>query len=327
VAPPRFDMSWPEVIEPNGTVEMLPESGPVGAAVLVHRLCDTCDTTLLMAGGRQFALPESDSVLAPRYSLSPDGGWLAARTERGAVVRDLAGEAVHEIGDTGGGVLVPWAWSPDSRWLLLGEVEPNVGVSHHLLVDLADGTAAAASADGNVLGVLASGHLVAVMVGRQVGDRPVTTLDVEVREASGDVVHAFTVDAGEWLQGEETLVWPANMAPHSAQVAVAPDGQGLLLAVSGRDTPELSILAVDLSGAVVSRMDVPGEAFQGWRVLGQVGGELVVAQARATDTFPNRHFTLYAVAENGLDELTTLVVTLGPVVRVAGTALFGGDSS
>jgi hypothetical protein len=115
--------------------------------------------------------------------------------------------------------------------------------------------------------------------------------------------------------------------PYLSHLFVAPGGQGLRLAVFGSDTPSLSILDLDLDGRVRSRVEVPEEGPMGWRLLGQVDGEPVVAISRTDLSTGTGYFRIFAVDEGSLRELTTLEGEPGIVARVAGTGYYGGASS
>ena len=329
--PPSLGVSWLEAIEEADEGEPLPESGPVGAAAMVYRLCEECATGLLMADGRRFTLPEPDFALLPHYSVSPDGRWLAARDGAGGWIRDLTGSTVYEVDGATGQALVPWAWGVDSRWVIFGDVELAGGgpeALRYLLVDLVDGSVAEvpAAPGREVVGVLGSGHLVALASAVR-SPAPVTSLEVELWDSTGAVVHGFTVEPGEWLQRGETLASAGTFTPYLTHLFVSPDGQGLRLAVFGSDTPSLSILEVDLDGQVRSRVEVPEEGPMGWRLLGQVDGELVVAISRTDLSTGTHYFRVFAVDGGSLRELTTLEGDPGIVARVAGTGYYGGASS
>jgi hypothetical protein len=326
-APPAaLEVNWPGVVEPSPEAEPLPADGPVGLAALIYRACHACDMTLLLADGRQLVLPDDDGPLVPRYSLSPDGRWLASRDESGAVVRDLTGDVVHELDGPARSVLVPWAWSPDSAWALFAVTDAVDGVKDYVLLELPDGTVAEIPAPhpAQFVGVLPTGELVAATM-PQPTDGPVTALDVEVRDRQGGVVDTLTIDAAQWLAAGETLVPMRTFSPSPLLLLISPDGDGLLLAAFGEQEPELVILSVQLDGEITGRLDVPGEGFQGWRLAGLLGGELVVMQSRAAAAPPERVLALHVVSDSEVRELTRL--DPAALVRIAGTAYHGGATS
>ncbi|MFY1688946.1 TolB family protein [Plantactinospora sp. WMMB782] len=122
--PSRLDLPAPEP---------LPATGPVGRGVLVYEGGpDELAPVLLTEDGRQHRLAEPTWSPVPSYTptvlvshtrptLSPDGRWLGERRDGRYVVRDLTGTTRHQLADG----LSPIVWSPESRWLLLGNRDDN----------------------------------------------------------------------------------------------------------------------------------------------------------------------------------------------------------
>jgi hypothetical protein len=270
------------------------------------------------------------SVLA--YSLSPDGRWLMAPGPDGAVVRDLTGDRLYAIEATATDVPAAWAWSPDSRWFLLSENELTDGratLTGYRLMDTVDGSdteVAPPGGDREFVAVLPSGQLLAMDVARdEFGgeDGPaVATVEVEMTDPFGseeDVT--FTIDAREWLNDDETLATTGFTG--GVQLLHAPGGDGYLLTVFGT-AGLVGLLQVNPQGQVTGRQELDGvDDGHIWRIAGQLGGELVVAQSRAMSDAVAFSWTLYAVVDGGLRELTTLAPA--EAVRLPGTATHGGS--
>jgi hypothetical protein len=81
----------------------------------------------------------------------------------------------------------------------------------------------------------------------------------------------------------------------------------------------------DPGGRALSRVDVvEGDGRGTWRLAGQLAGEVILAHSRAMPDVMAFSWTLYAVSERGLREVTVLAPAR--VVRLAGTAVRGGSS-
>lgn len=321
-------LELPESVEPSGA-EQLPAEGEVGPGALVVT-CRTCDTTLVLGDGTQYVLAAGIDASSLHYGLSPDGRWLTVPESGGMAVRDLTGDQLHRVEAPAGQVLVPWVWSPDSRWLLLGELGADATgpPAEYRLLNLADGTdvPVTAPAGREFVAVLPSGQLWAADVARGGSDAPVRTVEVEVVEGGSGLGGSFTVDAGEWLEAGESLSRGAGeiaggvVSQGGVQPMLAADGDGLYLPVFGDAFPPAALLRADRDGNVQQRLEVSVDDPRGiWLIAGQLGGEVVLAQSRAV----SGSVTLYAVSEAGLRELTTVAPAVS--VRIPGAAVHGGS--
>jgi hypothetical protein len=323
----------PELVEPVEDAAELPPDGMVGRGALVYQPCRMCDeAVLVLDGGEQLRLPGTAGAAVLGYSLSPDGRWLTAPDQAGAVVRDLTGEQLHVIEAAAGYVLAAWAWSPDSRWVLFSENEltgDGAALTGYRLVDTMDGSDTGVSVpsdDREFVAVRPSGQLLAMDVARDEwgdGSGPaVTTVDAELTdpfEPEGKV--ALTLDAREWLNGGETLADTGFTG--GVQLIHAPGGEGYLLTVYGAAGPA-AMLQADFDGQVKGRLELTGVDGGGsWRIAGQLGGELVAAQARAMPDELAFSWALYAVVDGSLRDVTTLAPAA--IVRLPGTAAHGGS--
>lgn len=326
-APPAVEL--PQSVEPSGEAEQLPADGAVGPGALVVT-CRACDTTLVLGDGTQYVLAAGIDASSLHYGLSPDGRWLTVPDSGGMAVRDLAGDDVHRVEAAAGQVLVPWVWSPDSQWLLLGELEADATgpPAEYRLLDLADGTdvPVTAPAGRELVAVLPSGQLWVADVARGGSEAPVRTVEVEVVEAASGPGGSFSVDAGEWLEAGESLSRGAGeiaggmVSQGGVQPMLAADGDGLYLPVFGDAFPPTALLRADRDGNVQQRLEVSVDDPRGiWLIAGQLGGEVVLAQSRAV----SGSVTLYAVSEAGLRELTTVAPAVS--VRIPGAAVHGGS--
>ncbi|RSM99599.1 hypothetical protein DMB42_42680 [Nonomuraea sp. WAC 01424] len=112
-------------VEPPAQAPTLPATGPVGRGALVYTACQSqCPTFLLLADGRQYLLGERTVSPPGNITLSPDGRWLGQPVKGGYEVRDLLGDAVHRLeppaAPDADSAYSPWAWSADSRRLIVG---------------------------------------------------------------------------------------------------------------------------------------------------------------------------------------------------------------
>jgi hypothetical protein len=286
---------------------------------------------LVLADGEQLMLHGEGSAALFGYSLSPDGRWLASVGTTGTTVRDLTGDRVHlvEPPETADG-LAPWAWSADSRWLLLAEsdldsdliVQPTA-----VLFDLTEGTSTRVTAPGGRMfaAVLPSGEVVAVDdplgFGNVAGRR--TRVEVEVLEpVSANASREFVIDAGEWLETSESLAQEGSI--NGVQLVTAPGGDRLFLSVFGDATGPTALLEADLDGRILSRVEIAAEmpVRRIWWLAGQLEGQVIVALTQFIPGGTERSLTLFAVSGDGLREMTVLEPAL--FMRLAGTAAQGG---
>ncbi|MEV8631128.1 hypothetical protein AB0395_05670 [Streptosporangium sp. NPDC051023] len=116
-------------------------AGPVHAVGRsIHTACmHGCPTFLTYTDGRQVSLGEQTPVPPGNLTLSPDGRWLGIPVGDGFEVRDLTGDTVYRTPSAASGeVIGPWAWSADSRTLLLAS-HASGDVSAYYLLDLTNG--------------------------------------------------------------------------------------------------------------------------------------------------------------------------------------------
>jgi DNA-directed RNA polymerase specialized sigma24 family protein len=139
----------PRALGPNATpsaslpatAPLLPTNEAVGPAQAVYAPCRGCPALLALADGREYSLGET--IHPPgNITLSPDGRWLGIPTPDGYELRDLRGDTMYHVAAPQNGHVgssfSPWAWSPDSRRLLLG-YHADGNVSAYVEVDLGSG--------------------------------------------------------------------------------------------------------------------------------------------------------------------------------------------
>ncbi|MGV9301795.1 hypothetical protein ACWDLG_00340 [Nonomuraea sp. NPDC003727] len=191
---------------------------PSGVGRSIHTACMYgCPTYLTLTDGRQVLLGEQTAPPPGNLTLSPDGRWLGMPTPSGFQLKDLSGSTVYHGPQAGQGEAVtPWAWSADSRTLLLaGHASGKVGA--YFLFDLTTGRVTRPEVPSGFEPVgLARGELVlfaesqygkrATRVELTVGGRPVT-LD------AGDA-ELVTEDGGPTIEvyGDRiyALAFPSN---------------------------------------------------------------------------------------------------------------------
>ena len=263
-------------IKPPAQATDLPGSGSVGTAELAYGGCGRgCPTYLLLTDGRQFRIPNADADNPTSgLTLSPDGKWFGSRVGGDYVVRDLTGTARHVLP----GPLDPWAWSADSRWLLLADHNDGT-VKRYTLLDVLNGrTVGHAPTDAQewgVRGVLPSGELLLAR-----GEGPARTSKLTVR----------TVDAATGAErSRRTIDLSAGMeADESVGIAQLSLGGALLVTAfgvneSGEYALPKALVVVDFaSGKVLSRRVPPPVTVRmprgstPWISLGLVDGAALV---------------------------------------------------
>lgn len=325
----------PAVVEPLADAAPFPASGLVGKGALVYA-CRECGTRLVLADGTQRLLAREMDAAAPYYGLSPDGRWLFVPGASAVTVRDLTGDRSHRVAGAGD-ALIPWAWSPDSRWLVLAEWDGTAhatGPTGYRLLDLTDGTAVELDApEGReFVAVLPSGVLWAADVVRGSQDTtPVREVNIAVVDpASSGATDSFTIDAGRWLEGGETLAEVCGscggdwVRRSGVQLLPVSAGEGLHLGVFHDRSPS-ALLRVSGSGQVEERLDI---AFAEPRrlawIAGRLGDEVLVAQMASLHDRVAFEVSLYAVTPDGLREVTRLEPA--KIVRLAGAAVHGGSA-
>ncbi|WP_214413828.1 hypothetical protein [Sphaerisporangium fuscum] len=219
----------------------LPAQGPVGQGAAVYTPCrDGCPTLLALADGRQYLLGAHTVTPPGNITLSPDGRWLGRPTENGYELRDLLGDTVRRVagvspatGETGY-AYGPWAWSADSRRLILAyHLDGNVG--KYLDVDLETGVATAPPAPEGYepVGILNPGDLVLLDVSQYEGVRR----EVKLRVGAVEVTFRATADG------------VLADADHGLTVQVRGD-RIFLLEYTGE---KVAVLQFDRKGALESR--------------------------------------------------------------------------
>ncbi|MEU7898419.1 hypothetical protein AB0B45_36850 [Nonomuraea sp. NPDC049152] len=181
------------------TQEISVATPPSSAGQSIHTACmHGCPTYLTLTDGRQVLLGERTAPPPGNLTLSPDGRWLGTPTATAFQLKDLTGTTVYESPPAGPGeVIGPWAWSADSRTLLLAS-HASGDVSAYYLLDLTTGQATKAEVPKGFEPVgLAQGELVlfdesqygkrATKVELTVGGRPITfdAGDAELITADG----------------------------------------------------------------------------------------------------------------------------------------------
>ncbi|GAA4521028.1 MULTISPECIES: hypothetical protein [Nonomuraea] len=150
----------------------LPSSGPVGRGAVVYAPCrSSCPTLLTLEDGRTYGLGARTVHPQGNITLSPDGRWLGLPTPDGYELRDLLGGTAHRVPVPGDGradsAYSPWAWSADSRRLILG-YHASGDVHAYTDVRLDDGRAEPLTPPEGYepVGVLPSGELVLLALGQ-----------------------------------------------------------------------------------------------------------------------------------------------------------------
>ncbi|QSB13754.1 hypothetical protein JQS43_19625 [Natronosporangium hydrolyticum] len=315
----------PEEINPSAAVAVVPEEGAVGLGRIVYQ-CIECDPVLVLDGGEQLVLAEDAEFGAGlAFSLSPDGRWLAQGTLSGVFLRDL-GDGQAQIFEGLGG-MIPWAWSSDSRQLLVAEPEADRLLSTYWLVDLINQSMVEveAIADREVVSVFPDGRLLAI---DRLPDTPgmVEMIEGEVVDPISGEVASVEIDGREWLDQGESLSEGTGQF-EGVQLLSNPAGEGFIVAVFGEARGPVALLYVSDEGDVTSRVPLELPQEQGsWHVEGQFDGQVVISNMRSLSP-DGRGFgrILYAVSVDGeLRHLTT--VSRADLLRLPGTAAFGGSS-
>lgn len=172
----------PMTVKPPGNAPPLPD-GATGLGTLVYTACPSgCPTYVVVESGEQYLLGEQTTPPPGNLTLSPDGRWLGQPTAEGYEMRDLLGTARLRIPrpTEGEETFSPWAWSEDSRRLILG-YHADGAVSHYVDLALPAGTTAPAPVPPGwePVGILRSGEV--VLLNEQVYDRsPARTVPLRI---------------------------------------------------------------------------------------------------------------------------------------------------
>ncbi|WP_433242630.1 hypothetical protein ACQPYK_38415 [Streptosporangium sp. CA-135522] len=199
------------VIKPPATAPRLPSAGSVGPGAMVYTACrSACPTFLVLQNGQQHVLGERTVNPPGNITLSPDGRWLGQPTTGGYEVRDLLGGTVHTLQPPAGGredsAYSPWAWSADSRRLILG-YHASGDVSAYAELDLGSGriTKPELSMGQEPVGVLPSGELL-LLDESQYGKTPLDRVTLKLADSGRTMVLASEAgvladaDHGLWIQ-------------------------------------------------------------------------------------------------------------------------------
>ncbi|MEV0597398.1 hypothetical protein [Nonomuraea cavernae] len=267
-----------------GPVSALPANGPVGRGAAVYTPCrQACPTLLALADGRQHLLGTRTVTPPGNLTLSPDGRWLGMPTASGYELRDLLGDTTHRIASpaTGGTdtAYSPWAWSADSRRLILG-YHASGKVSEYTDVDLGTGRISTPRLPEGYepVGILPSGDL-ALLDQSQYGEG--TRTQVRLRTGGSTV----TLQAS----GDGVL----SDADHGLSVQVS-GGRVFLLEYTGE---QVAVLEFGQGGALVSRTPLAdghyavGPTADGYAVLQfprdqRTGHQRLLSAGRLLHEFP-----------------------------------------
>ncbi|GLW96383.1 hypothetical protein [Microtetraspora sp. NBRC 16547] len=225
---------------PSSAYPALPARGPVGQGAAVYTPCRyACPTLLALADGRQYLLGAHTITPPGNITLSPDGRWLGMPTASGYELRDLLGDTTRRIASpaTGGAgsAYSPWAWSADSRRLILG-YHASGDVSAYTDVDLTTGRATTPHLPKGYepVGILPSGALFLLDQSQYDGS---ARRQVSLR-TGGSAVTLRATGAGVFSDADHGL---------SVQVS---GGRIFLLEYTG---DKIAVLEFDQKGTLVSR--------------------------------------------------------------------------
>ncbi|MFI7108518.1 hypothetical protein ACIBK9_19595 [Nonomuraea sp. NPDC050227] len=254
--------SPPHVVRPPAQAPALPVTGPAGRGLLVYTACQSqCPTFLLLADGRQFLLGARTVSPPGNITLSPDGRWLGQPVRGGYEVRDLLGVAVHRLEPPAGGgadsAYSPWAWSADSRRLIVG-YHASGDVRSYRTLELPSGHARELDLPPGrePVGLPPSGEPLLLDIGRH--DRP--PLDRVTLEHAG-TGHTLTLTSGAGVLSD---------TDHGLSVQVS--GERIFTLEYSGD--RITVLEFDVTGRQVARLPLPAGRFP----VGPVDGGFAVVQ-------------------------------------------------
>lgn len=274
-APPAVPWLPADITAPNEEPPKLPADRAVGLGSVIYSPCEkpnepaTCREYVITEDGAHYRIPwtsdkygnEDDSA-----TLSPDGRWLGVTSKGEYVLRDLTGTQTRTVS---GRALVGLAWSPDSRWLIIGPSGAGPDPEPVWRVDTRTGESSEVKAQFRILSRLV------IDVNRK-GEVLLTVPDARCREAmqicipNADGLSDVALvdpDRGEkplWTRKLDDSVLRDN--ERAAPVRLTPDGDSLLVALikevempSGRARSPASgdLLLFDLAdGRSTRRYDV-----------------------------------------------------------------------
>lgn len=249
-------------VEPPAHAATLPSTGPVGRGALVYTACQSqCPTFLLLADGRQYLLGERTVSPPGNITLSPDGRWLGQPAQGGYDVRDLLGGAVHRLEPPAGAdadsAYSPWAWSADSRRLIVGyHTSGNVRSYHALELPSGRTTVLDVPPGHEPVGLLPSGEPLLLDAARY-GKPPLERVTLKQANTGGTVT--LTSEAGVLADTDHGL---------SVQVS----GERVFILEYSGD--RITVLEFDVTGRQVARLPLPADQYP----VGPVDGGFAVIQ-------------------------------------------------
>jgi hypothetical protein len=255
--PPATNATYPPSVTPPAPVQKLP-SRRIGAASFIYAPCARdCAAYLVMPDGRQYELPTAAwGGPVGGFTLSPDGAWLGMPTAQGFRLKALVTGTDHTIGGTGPGITEAWAWSADSRWLLLAR-HTDGSVHEYTRIDLDAGgafeTFDSAASGQDVVAITNDGDFIRWASGGLDGKLPVlAVVDPKTHQELRRIAVTVPPNGDGLLKTGETV--------RAGQIFVGPDGQTALLAVTKEEPlgPPVAVLEVLLDdGHIMTRLDLP----------------------------------------------------------------------
>jgi hypothetical protein len=252
---PPIEPGYPATVTPPAQPDKLP-SGAVGPADFVYAPCPRdCAALVVLADGRQYALPTPDRAdPVGGVTMSPNGAWLGWRDGGRVILRNLVTGNSYPVD----AATDPWYWSPDSRWLLVAD-QHGINVDDLVLLDVGHGGSqrrVPARRCDAVVGVTDDGDILRWVSGGDVpGLLPVLGFcDPATGDMRREVRVTLPPEAGALLDPGETV---------NARVAyLGPGDETAILFVTDLRRAEyaaaIALLEVDLGdGHVVNRLDLP----------------------------------------------------------------------
>lgn len=223
-------------------------------AELVYACVRGCRPVVRLTDGSEFTVP-TDAPSTREVTLSPDGRWLGYPVGAGFVVRDLLGAAQHRsVSLTPDRRVRAWAWTADSRRLLLAEVRDGQPEAY-VLLELEGGRTEVAAWPGHeIIGVRSPAELLTIRPDVPAGTRA----EAGLSEPTGTMDRWFTVDTGSHLRAGERI------EPTSLRFS----GSGYEIVVVDADDGPVAVLRFAGAEGGAVRHDLPGPGAGRWSVLG-----------------------------------------------------------